>query len=56
MAKAMIRQGVAMVLMNTPESMGSSHGDYVLLTKDEKTPLSGSKDEISREIWRAVIR
>jgi phosphopantothenoylcysteine decarboxylase/phosphopantothenate--cysteine ligase len=56
MAKAMIRQGVAMVLMNTPESMGSSHGDYVLLTKDEKTPLSGSKDEISREIWKAVIR
>jgi phosphopantothenoylcysteine decarboxylase/phosphopantothenate--cysteine ligase len=56
MAKAMIRQGVAMVLMNTPESMGSSHGDYVLLTKEEKTPLSGSKDEISREIWKAVIR
>jgi phosphopantothenoylcysteine decarboxylase / phosphopantothenate---cysteine ligase len=56
MAKAMIRQGVAMVLMNTPESMGSSQGDYVLLTKDEKTSLSGSKDEISREIWKAVIR
>ena len=56
MAKAMIRQGVAMVLMNTPESMGHSHGDYVLLTKDQKTPLSGSKDEISREIWKAIIR
>jgi len=56
MAKAMIRQGVAMVLMNTPESMGSSHGDYVLLTKDEKTSLSGTKDEISREIWNVVIR
>ena len=56
MAKAMIRQGVAMVLMNTPESMGHSHGDYVLLTKDQKTPLSGSKDEISREIWKAAIR
>jgi phosphopantothenoylcysteine decarboxylase/phosphopantothenate--cysteine ligase len=56
MAKAMIRQGVAMVLMNTPESMGSSRGDYVLLTKDGKTSLSGTKDEISREIWKAVIR
>jgi phosphopantothenoylcysteine decarboxylase/phosphopantothenate--cysteine ligase len=56
MAKAMIGQGVAMVLMNTPESMGSSRGDYVLLTKDEKTPLRGTKDEISQEIWKAVIR
>ena len=56
MAKTMIRQGVAMVLMNTPESMGSSRGDYVLLTKNEKTPLRGTKDEISREIWNAVIR
>ena len=56
MAKTMIRQGVAMVLMNTPESMGSPRGDYVLLTKNEKTPLRGTKDEISREIWNAVIR
>ena len=56
MARAMIRQGVAMVLMNPPENMGSPRGDFVLLTKDEKTPLSGTKDEISREIWKAVIR
>jgi phosphopantothenoylcysteine decarboxylase/phosphopantothenate--cysteine ligase len=56
MAKAMIAQGVAMVLMNTPESMGSSHGEYVLLTKSEKRPLSGTKDEISAAIWKAVIQ
>ncbi len=56
MAKAMIRQGVAMVLMNTPESMGGSRGDYVLLTKDEKIPLRGTKDEISQALWKAVIR
>jgi phosphopantothenoylcysteine decarboxylase/phosphopantothenate--cysteine ligase len=56
MAKAMIAQGVAMVLMNTPESMGSSSGEYVLLTKNEKIPLSGTKDEISQAIWKAIIR
>jgi len=56
MAKAMIAQGVAMVLVNTPESMGSARGEYVLLTKSEKTPLSGTKDEISAGIWKAVIR
>ena len=56
MAKAMIAKGVAMVLMNTPGSMGSSHGEYVLLTKSEKKPLSGTKDEISQAIWKAVIQ
>jgi phosphopantothenoylcysteine decarboxylase/phosphopantothenate--cysteine ligase len=56
MAKAMITQGVAMVLMNTPGSMGSSRGKYVLLTKSEKTPLSGTKDEISQAIWETIIR
>jgi phosphopantothenoylcysteine decarboxylase/phosphopantothenate--cysteine ligase len=56
MAKAMIAQGVAMVLMNTPESMGSSRGEYVLLTKSGKESLSGTKDEISLAIWKAIIR
>jgi len=56
MAKAMIKQGVAMVLVNSPGSMGSSHGEYVLLTKSEKTPLSGTKDEISLAIWKVIIR
>jgi phosphopantothenoylcysteine decarboxylase/phosphopantothenate--cysteine ligase len=56
MAKAMIKQGVAMVLMNTHESMGTASGEYVLLTKNEKTPLSGTKDEISLAIWKVIIR
>lgn len=56
MAKTMITHGVAMVLMNTPETMGSSRGDYVLLTKSGKKPLSGTKDEISVAIWNAVIQ
>jgi phosphopantothenoylcysteine decarboxylase/phosphopantothenate--cysteine ligase len=56
MAKTMITHGVAMVLMNTPKTMGSSRGDYVLLTKSGKKPLSGTKDEISVAIWNAVIQ
>jgi len=56
MAKAMIKQGVAMVLVNTPESMGTASGEYVMLTKNEKTPLRGTKDEISLAIWKVIIR
>ena len=52
----MLKQGIAMVLMNSPENMGSPDGDYVLLTQEGELPLSGKKDEIAMAIWDAVIR
>ncbi len=55
MAKAMIGQGVAMVLMNAPESMGSSSGEYEILTRNGELTVSGSKDEIAIAIWNAVL-
>jgi phosphopantothenoylcysteine decarboxylase/phosphopantothenate--cysteine ligase len=56
MAKAMLAQGIAVVLINTPESMGSIHGEYTLLTRNRELPLSGTKDEIAQAIWNAVIQ
>jgi phosphopantothenoylcysteine decarboxylase / phosphopantothenate---cysteine ligase len=56
MAKAMLAQGIAVVLTNTPESMGSIHGKYMLLTRNRELPLSGTKDEIAQAIWNAVIQ
>ena len=56
MAKAMLAQGIAVVLINTPESMGSIHGEYLLLTRNRELPLSGTKDEIAQAIWNAVIQ
>jgi phosphopantothenoylcysteine decarboxylase/phosphopantothenate--cysteine ligase len=56
MAKAMLAQGIAVVLINTPESMGSIHGKYILLTRNRELPLSGTKDEIAQAIWNAVIQ
>ena len=55
-AKKMINQGIAMVLMNTPESMGSTRGEYTLLTRNGEMPLNGTKDEIAHAIWNAVIQ
>jgi phosphopantothenoylcysteine decarboxylase/phosphopantothenate--cysteine ligase len=55
-AKKMLKQGIAMVLMNSPENMGSPDGEYVLLTQEEELCLSGKKDEIAMAIWDAVIR
>jgi len=55
-ARAMIRQGVAMVLMNTPETMGSSHGSYTLLDAKGTTQIDGTKDEIAAAVWSAILR
>jgi hypothetical protein len=52
----MITHGISMVLMNEPESMGGFQGHYTLMTKDSELPLTGSKDEIADEIWKAVIQ
>jgi phosphopantothenoylcysteine decarboxylase/phosphopantothenate--cysteine ligase len=56
LAKKMLDQGVAMVLMNAPETMGSSRGEYMLLTRNGELPLSGTKEEIACAIWNAVIQ
>jgi phosphopantothenoylcysteine decarboxylase/phosphopantothenate--cysteine ligase len=56
LAKKMLNQGVEMVLMNSPESMGSARGEYLLLTRNGKLPLEGTKEEIANAIWKAVIQ
>ncbi len=56
LAKKMINQGVAMVLMNSPESMGSARGEYILLTRNGELSLNGTKEEIANAIWNAVIQ
>ena len=56
MAEDMIAQGVEMVLMNPIESMGSTHGEYRLLTPNGELPLKGTKEEIAYGIWNAVIQ
>jgi phosphopantothenoylcysteine decarboxylase/phosphopantothenate--cysteine ligase len=56
MAEAMIAQGIEMVLMNEPESMGSDSGEYMLLTRNAERPLKGTKEEIASSIWDAVVQ
>ncbi|OPX65187.1 MULTISPECIES: bifunctional phosphopantothenoylcysteine decarboxylase/phosphopantothenate--cysteine ligase CoaBC [unclassified Methanoregula] len=51
-ARAMLRKGVTAVLTNTPATMGSRDGEYVLLAGRKKTTLKGSKDAIAHEFWK----
>ncbi len=55
-AKAMIDHGVAMVLMNAPETMGRETGEYVRLDKLGTERLQGSKDEIAARVWEEILR
>jgi phosphopantothenoylcysteine decarboxylase/phosphopantothenate--cysteine ligase len=50
-ARALLEQGVAMVLMNRPETMGSTYGEYVLLDAQGSTILTGGKEEIAHGIF-----
>ncbi len=55
-AKAMLRKGIAMVLVNAPETMGSSTGIYHQFTQDGTVLLSGTKDDIARAVWENVCK
>jgi len=54
-AKAMLKKGIPVVLMNRPDTMGSSTGAYDLLTSQGSEKLSGSKEEIARDVWNAIL-
>jgi phosphopantothenoylcysteine decarboxylase/phosphopantothenate--cysteine ligase len=56
-AKALLARGAWMVVMNTPESMGTSTGSYRVLTGNTKTskPVSGTKEEIAARIWQEIL-
>jgi phosphopantothenoylcysteine decarboxylase / phosphopantothenate---cysteine ligase len=54
-AQALIEKGVALVLMNPPETMGSPNGEYVQLSPRGSRPCHGTKEEIAAAIWETLI-
>lgn len=54
-ARAMLARGVAMVLMNTPETMGSIDGDYILLDAQGTKSLSGTKEWIAARVFKEIL-
>jgi phosphopantothenoylcysteine decarboxylase/phosphopantothenate--cysteine ligase len=52
-AGEMIAQGaIDMVLVNAPETMGSTCGEYTLLMQGYSSALSGTKEEIAEAVWK----
>jgi phosphopantothenoylcysteine decarboxylase / phosphopantothenate---cysteine ligase len=54
-AKAMLRKGVSMVLMNYPETMGSHSGEYQLLSTGGSHRITGTKAEVAGIIWNEIL-
>ncbi|MFH0968533.1 MAG: bifunctional phosphopantothenoylcysteine decarboxylase/phosphopantothenate--cysteine ligase CoaBC [Methanobacteriota archaeon] len=54
-AARLIEKGVALVAANTPETMGSDSGEYLLIDTKGSTRVSGSKEDIAHHILERVI-
>ncbi len=54
-AAAMLDAGVAMVVVNTPPAMGAAGGEFVLMRKDSRRTVTGTKEEVAEAIWSALL-
>ncbi|MGD1004173.1 MAG: bifunctional phosphopantothenoylcysteine decarboxylase/phosphopantothenate--cysteine ligase CoaBC [Methanoregulaceae archaeon] len=54
-AQEFFNKGITMVVTNTPDVMGSDGGEFVLLTTDNNTTISGSKEVVAATIWNVLI-
>jgi phosphopantothenoylcysteine decarboxylase/phosphopantothenate--cysteine ligase len=54
-AQDLLRKGARMVVVNGPESMGSPQGAVVIITKDSRSEMEGSKEEIAAAIWQRIL-
>ncbi|MDD1685009.1 MAG: bifunctional phosphopantothenoylcysteine decarboxylase/phosphopantothenate--cysteine ligase CoaBC [Methanoregula sp.] len=55
-SKQMLKKGVAVVLMNPPETMGSQEGEYTFLCAKEKIQLKGPKETVAHLFWKEMAR
>jgi len=54
-AKSMLKSGVSMVLANYPETMGTDHGEYELISTEGSRRIAGTKDEVAGIIWNEIL-
>jgi len=54
-AATMLDAGAAMVVVNTPPAMGAAGGEFVLMRKDSRRKVTGTKEEVAEAIWSALL-
>lgn len=53
-ASALLEAGTSLVVTNTPDEMGAGSGTFGLVSPDQSTTISGSKEEVAAAIWSAM--
>jgi len=48
--------GIEIVLVNTPETMGSEQGEYTLMMRDHTSIIRGTKEEIAAATWEKMVQ
>lgn len=55
-AKALLKKGVSLVLMNRPETMGNVTGDYEVISRKGSAKITGTKEEVAVKMWEHILR
>lgn len=53
-SKQLLEKGIFAVLMNPPSTMGSTDGEYILLTAKGRRRLKGAKEAIAHMFWEEM--
>ena len=54
-AGALLDEGVDLVAANTPDTLGAPSGRYVLLGREERREIEGTKETVAAGIWDALL-
>lgn len=54
-AKSLLGTGVHMIVVNSPEMMGSGGGDFIILSQKSREELRCTKEELAGELWKRLV-
>lgn len=54
-ARAMLRAGAKMVVVNAPPAMGAAEGSFRIMMADSVTEVTGSKEEVAAAVWSGLL-
>ena len=53
-ARSMIEEGARMVVINSPDVMGSEGGNFILLDGNNREEFQCTKEELAEELWKRL--
>jgi len=54
-AYQMVKEGVTMVVVDSPAEMGTVEGTFTIITSSDEQKVQGSKDEVAATIWQKLL-